>query len=556
MSFFNRRIQHYRRYRQIVEALIRHGFGYLIEQLELRHFLPFRHRLFRQSEALKARSLGARIRLVMEELGPTFVKLGQALSTRGDILPLEVVNELSRLQDEVPPFDVDQAVAVIEEEIGKPVSEIFASFDREPLAAASIAQVHKAIMPGGEAVVVKVRRPDIAETIETDIDILTGLAELAQERLRPELFSPVDVVEELARLIRRELDFTIEGRHIERFRKNFHDVEGVHIPKVYWDLSTKRLLVMEFIDGVKVSERRRLEEWGIDRTAIAKKGAEAFLKQVMLDGYFHGDPHPGNILVQRDGTLAFIDFGVVGRLDEIAMEHLADMFLGLVQGDVERIVKALIRVGAVDEAADMKALRNDTSDLVDRHYGRAIGDIEISEVIQDVLRVAYRHRIRLPSDFLLLGRAFIAMEGMGKELDPRFNAVEIAEPFAQELMRRRYDPKRAIKRSAEEAVEYSAMLARIPPALERALVRLNRSETEIQFRHRGLDRLITRLDIVSNRISFSVIIGALIVGSSLIIQTQRGPLIFDLPLLGFLGYVVAGIFGMGLVLSILRSGRL
>lgn len=554
--WLNRRIQHYRRYRQIAESLIRHGFGYLVEQLELIPLIPVRRRFILRESAPETLSLGARVRLVCESLGPTFVKLGQLLSTRSDFLPPDVIEELRRLQDDVPPFPVDEVIALIEKETGRPLRELFASFDRRPLAAASIAQVHRAVLPDGAEVVVKVRRPGIESVIETDIEILFGLAHLVKERLRPDLFDPVEIVKEFARGIRRELDFTIEASHIRRFAENFKGYEGIKIPRVYWEFTTPRLLVLEYVDGVKVDQLEKLEAMGVDRRSLARKGAEAFLKQVMLDGYFHGDPHPGNLLVQPDGTLALIDFGIVGRLDEAAMTQLAEMFLGLVHGDVDRVIKAMGRMGALLGEADIAVLREDLKDLLERYYGKPLGEVPISHVLIEALAIAYRCRVKFPPDLLLLARAFLTMEGVGKLLDPTFNVVEIAEPFAKKLIRSRYDPERLAKKAAGEVAEFLEILARLPAAADRALERLNRGELEINFHHRGLDRLINRIDIVSNRISFSVIIGALIVGSSLIIQAQRGPLIFDLPLLGVLGYVVAAIFGMGLILSIWRSGRL
>lgn len=556
LLFFGRRIRHYRRYREVAEALLRHGFGYVVEQLELRHLLPLRRRLFGSEPAHHPLSLGVRIRRLMEELGPTFVKLGQALSTRADLLPPDILEQLSRLQDEVPPFPVAKGIQLIEEETGKPLSSTFAMFEEEPLAAASIAQVHRARLPTGERVVVKLRRPGIERQIETDIEILYGLARLARDRVKLELLDPVPIVDEFARVIRRELDFKVEGRNVQRFRENFRQHPDVYIPKVYWELTTERMLVLEYVDGAKVSDIGQIEAWGLDRKEIARKGARAFFKQVMLDGFFHGDPHPGNILLQPDGRLVFLDFGVVGRLDEEAMNHLTELFLGVVQLEADRVVNALTRLGAVRDNVDLRQLRREVRDLIDRHYGKALGEIAVGEVLYDILHAAYRFQIRLPSDFLLLARAFIAVEGMGELLDPEFNALEVARPFAAELLRRRFDPKRLSQKLLEEGFHYAEIVARLPRGLDVALARLNRGEIEIRFRHEGLERLISRLDIVSNRVSFAVIIASLIVGSSLIIQTKAGPLLFDLPLLGLLGYVVAFFFGMGLILSMWRSGRL
>lgn len=556
MHLLGRRIRHYRRYREVAEALFRHGFGYLLEQLDLRHLLPLRRRFFGSGAEPPPSLLGERVRLVMEELGPTFVKLGQALSIRADLLPPDVLEELSRLQDEVPPFPAAEAIRLIETETRKPLRSLFARFEEQPLAAASIAQVHRALLPTGERVVVKLRRPGIESQIETDVEILFRIAGLARERIRPELFDPVQLVEELARHIRRELDFRAEARSIQRFRENFREHPDVYVPKVHWGMTTERMLVMEYVDGAKVSDVARIEEWGLDRRCIAQKGARAFFKQVMIDGFFHGDPHPGNILVQPDGRLVFLDFGVVGRLDEEAMSQLAQMFLGVVNREMDRVVAALTRLGAVHDSVDLGRLRTELRELIDLHYDKALGELAAGEVLFDVLRLAHRFRIRVPSDLLLLARAFIAVEGMGELLDPEFNAFEAARPLAAELLKRRLDPKRLSQKFLEEGVHYAELLARLPQGLDLALARLNRGETEIRFRLEGLERLAGRLDAASNRMSSAVIIASLIVGSSLIVQAGAGPLVWGVPLLGLLGYGVALLVWAWLILSARRAKRL
>lgn len=550
------RFSHVRRYRHIVEVLIRHGFGYLIDQWELHHLLPLRRRWFRRSEPPRVQSLGERLRHVLEELGPTYVKFGQMLSVRTDLLDPEIIAALSRLHDAVPPFPPAEAKRLIEEELGRPLEELFAYFDETPLAAASIAQAHRARLHSGEEIVLKVRRPGIEDVIGTDIHMLLGLAHLLKEHLRPELFDPVEIVQEFARVIRRELDLRREGRHVERFGELFRDDEGIVIPRVFWEYSSERLLAMEFIDGVKVSDHETLTAWGIDRRLVARRGAEAFLKQVMIAGYFHGDPHPGNLLVMQDGRVAFIDFGVVGRLSARQREALVDMFIGMVRRDTEAIALSLRRLGAVGVVADSEALRADLGDLIDRHYGKALEDVQIGELLFDLFEVVHRHRIRLPADFLLLGKAVVTIEGVGKSLDPSFDVAEIAEPFARRLWTERYTPERLVGQAFESARRYARIAARLAPAVDESLQKLNSGELELGFRHTGLDRLITRIDIVGNRISFSLIIAALVVGSSMVIQAQVGPLVMGISLLGLLGFVVAALFGLGLVLSILRSGRL
>lgn len=555
MLLSSRRIRHYRRYRQIAEALLRHGFGYVLDQLDLVHLVPLRRRLSGGGPGPDSPSPGVRLRRLMEELGPTFVKLGQALSIRADLLPPEILAELGRLQDEVPPFPAAEGIRRIEEEMGKPLGALFASFEEEPLAAASIAQVHRAVLPSGEPVVVKLRRPGIKRQIETDIEILYGLARLARERIREELFDPCPLVEEFSRFIRRELDFKVEARNAWRFRENFRRHPDVYIPKVYWELTTERMLVMEYVEGAKVNDLARIEAWGLDRREVARRGARAFFKQVMIDGFFHGDPHPGNILLQPDGKLVFLDFGVVGRLDEEAMNHLVELFLGVVRFEVDRVVAALMRLGAVQESVDLRQLRREMRELLEQHYDKALGELAAGQVLYDVLRVAHRFRIGLPSDLLLLARAFLAVEGIGELLDPRFNAFEAARPFARELLRRRLDPERLARSVASEGARYVEILARLPSGLDLALSRWNRGETEIRFRHEGLERLIGRVEAAGIRVGSGVIIAGLIVGSSLVVQAEAGPRLLGLPVLGLLGYAAAVIVAMGAALAIRRSGR-
>lgn len=548
-----RRYRHWRRYRQVVEVLLRHGFGYALDQLDLQDLVPFGRRVLPPAPPEQTR--GARLRAALEALGPTFVKLGQILSTRPDIVPEDVVEELSLLQDHVPPVPVDQVIPVVEAELGRPLSEAFASFDPEPLAAASIGQVHRATLPDGTGVAVKVRRPGVEEVVETDLEILQDLARLIEERWRPERISPVAFVDEVARVLRREMDYRLEAGNIQRFRRAWAGDPRVRIPRVYWDLTTSRVLVMEYLSGVKVDDRAGLERLGVDPRQIARLGAEIFLQQVLIDGVFHGDPHPGNLLVLDDGSLGMLDFGIVGRLDQELLDAVADLFVGVTRRDTERIVRGLTRVGAVGDDVDPRALRRDLSDLIDRHYGKTLQQMELGPIVQEILRLAHRHQLRLPEDLLLLAKALVTIEGVGKHLDPDFNALEIAEPFARELMERQLDPAAVARRALAEAGAYLQLLGRLPERVDESLSRLVRGEIQIQFVHKGLDPTVQRLERTSNRVAMSVVLAALILGSAIILQAHAGPTVWGVPVLGVLGFVMAAFLGLGLVIGILRSGR-
>lgn len=557
MSIFriDRHYKHFRRYRRIAEVFIRHGFGFAFDRFGLRHLIPIRRRVVTIDRRQAPPNIGIRLRRAFEELGATFVKLGQLLSTRADLVPPDILQELSRLQDDVAPIPSEKAIEVIEAELGQSIEDVFVDFEVRPLAAASVAQVHRARLRTGETVVVKVQRPGVREQIKTDLEILAGLAYVLKQRIRPDFFDPTEVVEEFSRQIWRELDFVNEGGHIDRFREQFKHDSSIKIPEVHWDYTTERMLVMEWIDGVKVLDAERMKRLGIDRKVVARKGAEAFLRQVMIYGYFHGDPHPGNVFVLPGNRIAYIDFGVVGRLSDDAKNHLADLFLGIIRRDVDRVIRGMTQLGAVDEQINRRRLRTDVADLVDRHYGKALKDVKAATVFNDALDVARRHQIRLPADLFLLGRALLTVEGMGERLDPDFNVVEIAEPFARELFRRRYDPREIAKRAAVEAGDYLDILSRLPGRIDRLLDQAERGRLTIRFRHEGLEGLLNQLDLLSNRLALAAVIVSLIIGSSLVIQTNIGPFIAGYPALGVGGYLFALILGIWLIVSILRSGR-
>lgn len=556
VPFAGRRVEHLRRYRQVIEVLLRQGFGYMIEQLDLADYIPLGRRIFGARRRAEPVSIGGRIRRTLEELGPTYVKFGQLLSTRADLIPKDILIELERLQNRVSPVAFEAVRQVVESELERPLAEAYATFDPAPIAAASIGQVHRAVLPGGEAVVVKVQRPGVARTIQVDIEVLLQLARIAEERLRPELFSPVRLAEELGGVIRRELDYTVEGRYAERFRANFAAEPGIHIPQVHWRWTTPRVLTMERISGVKVTDVAALRSMGVDPQEIARRGARAFLKQVLIDGLFQGDPHPGNIFVEPDGRIALVDFGMVGRVDDETIAAVADLFLGIIRRDIDGVAEALGRVGVLSPEADWRALRLDMAELLDRHYGKTLREIDLGTILQDTLELAYRHRLRLPGNVLLLGRALLTMEGVGRTLDPEFNALEIAGPFAAELVRRRFSAAQVAERLVREVRAYGSLLAGLPRRLDDVLARASKNQLEIRFRHEGLEQLIHRFEIASNRIGLGLIVAALIVGSSLVMQTNRGPLFLNFPIVGLAGYAAAGLVGIGLIISIIRSGRI
>jgi len=556
----NRNIRSLKRYRQVLGILIKYGFGHIIEQLNIDYYVQLGKRIVSlgtASKELERLTQGARVRLALEELGPTFIKLGQLLSTRPDILPADIIEELSLLQDHIPAIDSQLIAAQIHAELGTPADELFAFFDTEPLATASIAQVHRATLKSGEQVVCKVRRPGVETIVSTDMDIMMGLAYLAEKHLPGgELYDPIGLVKEFKRAIHRELDFTREGRTTDRFASNFSADKTVKIAKIFWDYSSKGVLTLEYIDGIKISELKKLQSAGLNLPQIAHNGATNFLKQVFVHGLFHADPHPGNLKVLPDNVIGILDFGMVGRLDDETKLQLTELLLSVLRRDVDHIITQLIYSGDLHDDQNLKSLRRDLTDFIDEYYDILLEDLKVGKLLIDFINMLTEYRIKFPSNLMLLSRALIAMEGIGRQLDPNFNMVENLKPFAEDIVKQRYTPQYLAKDLSRTLQSYHALGKSLPKDIKEFITRVNRNKFKIDLEHRGLESLINDLDKSSNRISFSMVIAALIIGSSLVMQIDKGPMLFGFPLLGLLGYSVAGVLGFGLAIAILRSGRL
>lgn len=554
----NRNIRSIKRYRQIGGVLFKYGFDQILEYLNLSHFVARGRRLFRRDEQRLAQlSPAERMRLALEELGPTFVKLGQLLSTRPDVIPKSYVIEFAKLQDKVPSFSFEEVRGQIRSELGGEIEAFFSSIDVEPIAAASIAQVHRARLISGEDVVVKVRRPEIVELVETDIDVLMGLAALAERHLpASDIYDPVGLVREFSRTIRREMDFSREGHTIEKIAGNFAGDKTLYFPAVFWGATAKGVLTMEYIDGIKVSDLPSLERAGLDRCLIAKRGADAFLTMVLDHGFFHGDPHPGNVLILPDNTICLLDYGMVGRLDEQMKGYLVDLLLAIIRRDVDEVISLLSYSGDITEQINIRALKRDLSEFIDSYYELPLKEIEVGRMLMDFIEIITTYHIKLQSDLTLLTKALITIEGMGRELDPRFDMIEHVRPFIEKAVQERVSPRHLAKDISEHFFSLVQLARNLPRDLKELINRINRNKFKIDLEHRGLDRFINELDKSINRLSSSLIIAALIVGSSIIMQTDKGPLLLGFPVFAFLGYTIAAFIGLWWVIAILRSGRL
>lgn len=559
-SRINRNIRSIRRYRDILGILIKYGFGHVVEQLNINYYLELGRRIVTLGGApreIERLSQPERMRLAMEELGPTFVKLGQLLSTRPDIIPKEYITEFRKLQDMVPSFAFEEVRAQIQRELGSPAEELFSDISPVPIAAASIAQVHRGQLKTGEIVVVKVRRPGIDKVVKTDLDILMGLAYLIERHIpASEIYDPVGLVKEFRRTILREMDFAREGHTIDRFAANFAGDATVHVPKVYWEQTGETVLTMEFVEGIKISDFARLTAAGLDLKVIARNGADAFLKQVLVHGFFHGDPHPGNFFILPGNTICLLDYGMVGRLGDNLKFQLVDLLVAVLQRDADSVISQLLYSGELMDETNIRHLKRDLNEFIDDYYEVPLQEIKVGKLLTEFVEILTLYRIKFPSDLMLLAKALVTIEGLGRQLDPDFDMIGHLRPFMEKLLRERVTPGNLSQEMLRTTKAYGSLLKNLPRDLKEFINRINRNKFKIDLEHRGLEKLITDLDKSSNRISFSLLIAALIVGSSIIMQTNKGPMLLGFPALGFLGYSIAGVLGLWLAIAILRSGRL
>ena len=559
IGVIGRTYRHLNRYRQILTILIKYGFGDLVDILKVEQYLEVGLRIISRKRRHQVDRLtrAERVRMALEELGPTFVKLGQILSTRPDLIPFEFVDELSKLQDEVPPFPYADVEQIIRSELGAGPEDIFDYFEKTPLAAASIGQVHRARLKDAEEVVVKVQRPGIRKIIEVDLEIMLHLATLMERHLEEfQITRPTRIVKEFARSIEKEIDYTIEASHIERFAGQFMDEETVYVPKVFRDTTTERVLTMEYIDGIKASEIERIEAEGLDRKLITARGADLILKQIFDYGFVHADPHPGNIFVLPGNVICYLDFGIMGSIDRQSKENFVNLVHSVVVRDEFEATHALLKLMEYDEEPDTRLLSRDLADLMGEHLYQPLKQLRMEKLLHQILDLISTHCLRMPPDLFLMMKALATVEGVGLSLDPNFQMVEHAAPFIRRVRMEQFHPKRVaqdIKKSGSELVR---LMQEIPGELRGLLKQMKRGKVKIEFEHRGLEPMLTTHDKISNRIAFSIIIGALIIGSALIVLSKTPPFMFGISIIGIVGFVVAGLMGMWLLIAILRRGKL
>lgn len=540
------------RLREIGTVLYRFGLGTLVRSLHLESHIPMGRLIFRPS-GKAAISEPEALRRAFEALGPTFIKLGQFLSIRQDLIPEEYTVELAKLQDQVPPVPEAAIRTVVERELGAPVHQLFSRWDEVPLAAASVAQVHRAALEDGREVIVKVQRPGIAQVVEVDLKILSRVARALMAVPELRTFDPPLAVEEFRRTLVRELDFRREARSMERFAANFAGSRDVYVPDVTWNRTATRVLTMMHSPGRRITDLS--EEGEVARHALAQRLVESSLKQVFEDGFFHADPHPGNIFLLPDGRLCFHDFGIVGSLDPATTESLGTLFVAFMNQDMDGLVDEYLALGVVPRGVDRRALKSDLAEAMEDFFNRPLKEVSLGEAMVAMVRIGRRHGIRQTPGLLLLGKTLLTLDGVVRQIDPEFNLVEEVKEEVSVLLRKRLRPGRVAKELARASWEFLRM-AREAPAEVRQILR-NLQEGKLgEIEHRGFEGFQAHLDRASNRLTAGIVVAALVIGSAIVTQAHLGPHWGGISLVGLGGFLFAGLSGLWLLWGILRSGRL
>ncbi|MFC1813410.1 ABC1 kinase family protein [Thermodesulfobacteriota bacterium] len=559
IGVIGRTYRHLNRYRQILAIFFKYGFGDLIELLKIEQYIEVGLQLISKNrrERLEKFTRPERVRMALEELGPTYIKLGQVLSTRPDLVPINFLTELSKLQDDVPASPFNEVGKIIEEELTSPPGEVFEFFDETPLACASIGQVYRARLKDGEEVAVKVQRPGIRKIIEVDLEIMLHLATLMERHVEEvALHRPVKIVEEFTRTLEKEIDYTIEATSMERISRHFLNDLTIYVPKVFREATTERVLTTELVEGIKVSDVDRLDAEGFDRKAITARGADIVLSQIFDLGFFHADPHPGNIFVLPDNVICLLDFGMTGTVDRQTRENFVDLVDSIVNQDESRATQVLLKLTYWDEEPDVRLLEKYVSEFMGQHLYKPLRDIEISKLLQNLLDLASHHRLRIPPDIFLMMKALGAVEGVGLLLDPEFDMIAQATPFIKRVKLDRLSPQRISKDLIRLAMESFQFLQNFPKDVLEITRLIRQQKLSVKFEHQGLETMLSTHDQISNRISFSIIIAALIVGSALIVISNIPPLFYGISLIGIVLFLAAAIMGIWLLVAILRKGRL
>jgi ubiquinone biosynthesis protein len=555
-----------RRFGAITRVLARHGLGNVIQRMFKRDRAASDIDSENTQPVQSAFHSPVRIRLMLEELGPSFIKLGQLMSVRADVFPPEYTEEFKKLQDSVPPVSYSSIKTVVEAELGAPIEDIFAEFSTESIAAASVAQVHEARLMTGDRVAVKVIRPGIERKIREDIHVMYFCAEKLEKMFEfARIVGAINLVKEFERTIFRELDMYIEGGNIEKFAANFEGSEEIYTARVYWEHTAKSVLVMEYIDGIKMDQVEQIRQAGIDPKEVAMIGLRSFSRQLMDFGFFHADPHPGNTIVMYDGRVSLVDFGIIGYLDEETMMQVANIFLGYAEHDYDMVMDAFRDAGLIDDVnIDLKRFRTDLKDMSEPFYGRSLQTIAVKDVYEQVMRLAYKYRIRFPRNLLLLLKTFVQTESLGKILGSDASILEVTRPYAKKLVQRGYDAHNLLKNLGRDTRTMGTYLKMMPRLTHAIFKRTAEGGHRLEIRHKGFEPIVSKFERGLNRAVMGMIISASIIAGSLLLNSPIKVMEVSLvgftvsltALLGVAGYCIATLLGLWLIFSIIRSGKM
>lgn len=553
MQTFTNHYRHIQRYRQIINVVSKHGLGYLLDLTGLKNPLRFSKKPINRPAYP---STAVRVKMVLEELGPTFIKLGQLLSMRPDLLPPDYLTQLEKLQERVTPVNFEQIRQIIENDLKLPLADLFSQIDSNPIAAASIEQVHSACLLTGEAVVVKVQRPGVKKLVKVDLEILEDIANFLESKTEwGRIYNISGLVDEFSRTIRDELDYTIEADNAERFAKNFNGDPTVCFPKVFWRFSTNQVLVLETVSGIKINDFNILEASGISKTTVTRNLVNSILKQLLSDGFFHADPHPGNIMIAKNGAILFLDLGMVGRLNIWLRERLGFLLLNLVQENVTNIVDIVVEIGDIKGHNNRNAIRHEIYYLFDKYYHRPLNRIQIGNALRELLGLALRYRFKFPKEMSLIARCLFLLESTVSKLTPDSSLLELSRPFGAKLIREQFEWRHLSKIGSGYLQDWLFLSLDLPVRLKNIVRTTEDGELKLNLEHKNFDNFITKMNLIGNRLSFSLIIAAIIVGSSLIAQQTNLALFGSFPI-AEAGFIAAVLMGIWLLISIIRSGKI
>jgi ubiquinone biosynthesis protein len=559
IGIIGRTYRHLTRYRQILTIFFKYGLGEFVDLLKIEQYIETGLQMIsrKQREHTTRLSRAERVRMAFEELGPTFIKLGQVLSSQPGLIPIDIVEELAQLQDNVPPGAFEAIALSIADEFKIPAERLFQFIEPRPIASASIAQVYKARLHSGETVAVKVRRPGIKRIIEVDLEIMMYLAGVLERNVQEfAQHKPTKIVEEFARVLAQEMDFTFEAANVERFARQFAEDKTIYVPQVFRRYTSGRVLTLEFIDGIKITDIKRLEAEGYDKQVIIKRGTDLTLRQVFIHGFFHADPHPGNLFILPGNVICPLDYGMVGYVDLKHREMFVDLLDSLVRQKIPKATRVLLQIAIWDKEPDVIALERDLADFIGHFFYKPLKELEVGKLLQNLLVMLTKHYLRLPPNIFLMMKAMGTIEGIARQIDPDFDIITNATPFARKVMLARYSPGRIAGELARTAGGLHHFAQQFPDDLMDLARRLKEGKITINIEHKGFDNLMTTHDRVSNRLSFSIIIAALLIGSAMIVTTKVPPLVFGISLFGIIGFIGASLMGIWLLIGILRKGRL